>query len=163
VGPLSTLLALPVRGPIGALTWLARQVADAAMREMLDPVRIEAALLALERRLDAGEIDEAAFEAEETRLLEELAEMRAWQAEIAAGHTEEQASEEQASEEQASEEQAPEEQAPEEQANDEPADEAPADAKPRAGEPADPWTDARRAAADPAAPASGEAGAWMLA
>ena len=53
------------------------------MREMLDPARIETALRALERRLDAGEIDEAAFEAEETALLEELAQMRATRAEIA--------------------------------------------------------------------------------
>jgi hypothetical protein len=138
VGPLSTLLALPIRGPIGALTWLARQVADAAVREMLDPVRIEAALLALERRLDAGEIDEAAFEAEETRLLEELAEMRAWRARIAEGQTDEQADEDPAGDQPPVEQQAGEEQA-------------------------DPQTDARQAAAaaaDPAVPASGEAGAW---
>jgi hypothetical protein len=80
MGPVTTLLALPVCGPIGALNWLARQVADAAMRQLLDPARIEAALLALERRLEAGDIDEAAFEAEEARLLAELAEMRALQA-----------------------------------------------------------------------------------
>lgn len=77
MGPLGTLLALPVAGPIGALQWIARQVAEAAIEQMLDPARIEAALRALERQLDAGAIDEAAFEAEEARLLEELAEMRA--------------------------------------------------------------------------------------
>ena len=77
MGPLGTLLALPVAGPIGALQWIARQVAEAAIEQMLDPARIEAALRALERQLDAGAIDEAVFEAEEARLLEELAEMRA--------------------------------------------------------------------------------------
>jgi hypothetical protein len=83
MGPLTGLLSLPLSGPVGALTWLARQIAESAMREMLDPARIETALRALERRLDAGEIDEAAFEAEETALLEELAQMRATRAEIA--------------------------------------------------------------------------------
>ncbi len=81
MGPLGTLLALPVAGPMGALTWLARQIENAARQEMLDPARIETALRALERRLDSGEIDEAAFEAEEERLLEELAEITRLRAE----------------------------------------------------------------------------------
>ncbi len=85
MNPLTGLLTLPVCGPIGALAWLARQVAENAVQQMLDPARIEAALLALERRLEAGEIDEAAFEAEEARLLEELAEMRATRDAFAAG------------------------------------------------------------------------------
>jgi hypothetical protein len=84
MGTLSGLLGLPVTGPVGALTWLARQIAETAMRELLDPARIETALRALERRLDAGEIDEAAFEAEESALLEELAEMRRMRAEMVA-------------------------------------------------------------------------------
>ncbi len=75
--PLTGLLTSPFLGPIGVVTWLARQVAEAAAQDMLDPGRIEAALLALERRLDAGELDEAAFEAEEAQLLDALAEMRA--------------------------------------------------------------------------------------
>lgn len=68
---------MPVSGPIGGLVWLARQIAENAVRQLLDPVRIETALLALERRLEAGEIDEATFEAEEAALLEELVDMRA--------------------------------------------------------------------------------------
>jgi hypothetical protein len=77
MGPLASILGLPVSGPMTALTWIARQIANAATQEMLDPLRIENALLALERRLEDGLIDEAAFEAEEERLLEELAEIRA--------------------------------------------------------------------------------------
>jgi len=75
-GPLR-LLALPVAAPLAGLGWLARQVAEAAMTEWLDPARIEVALLRLERRLELGEIDESTFEAEEALLLEELAQMRA--------------------------------------------------------------------------------------
>jgi len=77
MGPVSRLLSLPISGPLGALGWLARRIANAAVQQLLDPARIEAELLALEMRLEAGTIDEVAFEAAEARLLEELAEMRA--------------------------------------------------------------------------------------
>jgi hypothetical protein len=76
---------LPVVGPLRGLIWLARQVAAAAEQEMNDPARLEAALLALERRLTAGEIDEAAFEAEEAVLLARLASPRAAEGEGFAG------------------------------------------------------------------------------
>jgi hypothetical protein len=84
MGPIGSLLALPVTGPVGALQWLARQIAEQALQQMLDPVRIETALRDLETRLEAGEIEEHAFEAEEDRLLAELAEMRAIRAQNAA-------------------------------------------------------------------------------
>ena len=83
MGPIGAILAFPVTGPIGALQWLARQVAEQALQQMLDPARIETALRALEVRLEAGEIDEATFEAEEEKLLAELAEMRAIRAQDA--------------------------------------------------------------------------------
>jgi hypothetical protein len=72
--PLSTLLGLPVAGPLLGLGWLARRIAEAADREMYGPEAVQAALLALERRLDADEIDLASFEAEEARLLAVLQE-----------------------------------------------------------------------------------------
>jgi hypothetical protein len=81
---LGSIIALPVAGPLGALQWIARQVAEQALQQMLDPARIEQALRRLERRLDNGEITEEAFEAEESRLLEELMQMRAIQAGTAA-------------------------------------------------------------------------------
>jgi hypothetical protein len=77
MGAVGKLLGLPVAGPIGALQWLAQQVANAAWEQMMDPGRIQTALLALEQKLEAGLIDEAAFEAEEDKLLEELNEIRA--------------------------------------------------------------------------------------
>jgi hypothetical protein len=67
--PLTTLLGLPVAGPLLGLGWLARRIAEAADREMYGPEAVQAALLALERRLDAGELDLESFEAEEVRLL----------------------------------------------------------------------------------------------
>lgn len=78
---LAALLGFPVSLPLLGVGWLARQVTEAALQEMLDPARIEAALLTLEQRLEAGEIDEAEYEAGETELLEALARMRAAAAE----------------------------------------------------------------------------------
>jgi hypothetical protein len=72
MGPLTSLAALPVAGPLLGLRWLALRVAEAAEQELNDPDRIERDLLALERALEAGEIDEATFEAQEAELLAAL-------------------------------------------------------------------------------------------
>jgi hypothetical protein len=84
MGPVTTILTLPVGGPLSGLTWIARQIANAANQQLMDPTRIEAALLALERRLEDGQIDEATFETEEALLLEELSEIAALRAAEAA-------------------------------------------------------------------------------
>lgn len=72
MGMLRTLATLPVSGTVLGLGWLARRIAEAAEREMNDPARIEAALLALNRALEAGDLSEPEFEAREAALLEEL-------------------------------------------------------------------------------------------
>jgi hypothetical protein len=75
MGVLGNTFGLPFTGPLRGLGWLARQIAEAASREMADPAAIESELLALERQLNAGEIDEAGFEAREAELLARLAEI----------------------------------------------------------------------------------------
>jgi hypothetical protein len=75
MGVISNIAGLPITGPLFGLEWLARRIAEAAEREMNDPARVERDLIALERALDAGEIDEPTFEAREAELLAELAEM----------------------------------------------------------------------------------------
>jgi hypothetical protein len=72
MGLLTTLLSAPVAGPAKGAWWLAQRLHEAALAERDDPASIRAALADLERRLDAGEIDEPAFEAEEERLLDRL-------------------------------------------------------------------------------------------
>jgi hypothetical protein len=72
MGPVGRLLGLPVAGPLLGLGWLARRIAEAAVAEMNDPARIEAELLALERLLESGQIDEETYEAREAPLLELL-------------------------------------------------------------------------------------------
>jgi hypothetical protein len=75
MGFVTTIGGLPITGPLFGLEWLARRIAEAAERELNDPTRVERELITLERALDAGEIDEATFEAREAELLTELAEI----------------------------------------------------------------------------------------
>jgi chorismate mutase len=77
LGRLASLLCLPVAGPLQGLGWVAGQIAGAAEREAFDPARVEAALRRLEHQLEAGEIDEAAFERQEAEQLALLAVIRA--------------------------------------------------------------------------------------
>lgn len=72
MGLLRGLLTLPVTGPALGALWVARQIQEAAEQEFYDPAAIKRALSDLEARLDAGEIDEAAFEAAELELIERL-------------------------------------------------------------------------------------------
>ena len=74
---LLSLLLFPVTVPLDGVQWLGAKVADAVDAQWNDPARIEAALLALETRLEAGELTEAEFEAGEAELLAELSAMRA--------------------------------------------------------------------------------------
>jgi hypothetical protein len=73
MGAVTNLLGLPFAGPLAGLGWLARRIAEAADQEMANPARVEAAIAALERQLEAGVIDEPTYEAQEAALLEELA------------------------------------------------------------------------------------------
>lgn len=74
MGILSTLLTLPVSGPIKGALWVAQKIHESAEAELHDPAAIKRALIDMERRLDAGEIDEETFEAAETVLLDRLME-----------------------------------------------------------------------------------------
>ncbi len=77
MGLLRTLLTLPVSLPIAGIGWVAHQITEAVEQQWFDPKRVEAALLVLERRLEAGDITETEFEAAEAEQLAELAAIRA--------------------------------------------------------------------------------------
>lgn len=72
MGLLTKLITLPVAGPMRGALWVAGRVHDAAAAELNDPAAIRAALMALEEKLEAGEIDEETYEAEEEILLDRL-------------------------------------------------------------------------------------------
>lgn len=69
MGLLRSLLSLPVKGPIDGTLWVARQIQDAADKELNDPAALRKALAALETQLLAGAISEEEYDEAETRLL----------------------------------------------------------------------------------------------
>ncbi|MFF8095165.1 gas vesicle protein GvpG [Streptomyces sp. NPDC016675] len=68
MGIVSGLLLLPL-APVRGTAWIADHLLREARRQANDPRLVQARLAALNRSLDEGAIDEAAFEREEDRLL----------------------------------------------------------------------------------------------
>ncbi|MFF9458523.1 gas vesicle protein GvpG [Streptomyces flaveolus] len=68
MGIVSGLLLLPL-APVRGTAWIADHLLQEARRQVHDPRAVQTRLAALNRALDAGAIDEAAFEREEERLL----------------------------------------------------------------------------------------------
>ncbi|MEU7967859.1 gas vesicle protein GvpG [Streptomyces sp. NPDC049097] len=71
MGLLSALLTAPL-APVRGVVWVADQLAEAADREVNDPAAVRAQLAELNQALEDGQIDLAAFEREEDRLLDRL-------------------------------------------------------------------------------------------
>ncbi|MEL6977970.1 MAG: gas vesicle protein GvpG [Pseudomonadota bacterium] len=72
MGLVTTLLTLPVAGPLQAAWWLAEKIHDQALQAMNDPAEIKRCILRLEAMLEAGEIDEETYETAELALLTRL-------------------------------------------------------------------------------------------
>lgn len=71
MGLLSMILSFPVGPALASVGWVAAKVGEAAEAEWRDPARLDRSLRALEKRLEAGEIDEATYEEAEAVLLAE--------------------------------------------------------------------------------------------
>ncbi|WP_444960051.1 gas vesicle protein GvpG [Nocardiopsis sp. M1B1] len=78
MGLLSMILTAPA-APVRFVDWTARQVLDAAEREMYDPSRIRQQLAELSERFDAGELSESEFDQAEDELLDRLEEAERYQ------------------------------------------------------------------------------------
>lgn len=72
MGLLTGLLLAPVTLPVRGLNWVFREVQEAVDGELNDPDVIRRELLDLQRRLDAGLIEEAAYDDAEAELLARL-------------------------------------------------------------------------------------------
>ncbi len=72
MGLLTSVLLAPVTLPVRGLNSVFREVQKAADRELNDPAAIRRELLELQRRLDAGLIDEATYDEAEAELLARL-------------------------------------------------------------------------------------------
>jgi uncharacterized membrane protein len=62
--------------PIRLTVWVAEKLKDAAYQEMTDDSRVHEELLHLQMRYEMGEIDDDAYEKEETRLMAKLENIR---------------------------------------------------------------------------------------
>jgi hypothetical protein len=71
MGLFTALLTAPL-APVRGVVWVADQLAEAADREVNDPAAVRTQLAELNQALEAGQIDLAAFEREEDRLLDRL-------------------------------------------------------------------------------------------
>lgn len=76
MGLLLDLVTLPVLGSPRLVLWLATNVSEEAMRQYLDKGSIRGALLELQQRYDAGELDEEEYDKQERALLERLSAIR---------------------------------------------------------------------------------------
>lgn len=72
MGLLTTLLTLPVAGPMKAAWWLTEKLHEQALAAINDPGEIKRELVRLEEALDAGELTEEEFEELELQLLTRL-------------------------------------------------------------------------------------------
>ena len=72
MGILSTLLFLPLKGPVDGSLWVARKITEAAEAQMNDPAALREALVDAERKLEAGEITEDEYDDLEEVILERL-------------------------------------------------------------------------------------------
>jgi Gas vesicle protein G len=68
------LLALPITAPLAGVAWVGEKIHETAIKKMNDPTEMKRQLAALERKLEAGELGEAEFEALELEILTRLRE-----------------------------------------------------------------------------------------
>jgi hypothetical protein len=85
MGLLKHLLFWPVTGPTFLARFSLEKVQGVVRDELTDDTRVKEALLDLQLRLELGEIDDAEYEREEARLMDELREVRRWREEFDLG------------------------------------------------------------------------------
>ncbi|MBI4216869.1 MAG: gas vesicle protein GvpG [Chloroflexi bacterium] len=81
MGLVMGLLTLPVLGPPRLAHWLASTLAQEALAQVLDEGSLRAELMALQERLDAGELTAEEYDRQEQALLERLSVIRKFKAE----------------------------------------------------------------------------------
>jgi Gas vesicle protein G len=68
------LLTLPVSGPLLGVQWVGEKIHETVLAKLNDPTEIKRQLMALEQKLESGEMAEAEFEELEAELLNRLRE-----------------------------------------------------------------------------------------
>jgi hypothetical protein len=85
VGILKHLLFWPVTGPTFLARFAIDTVEDTVRRELTDDQAVKEDLLALQMRLELGEIDDEEYVAEEALLMQRLRDVRRWREEFGMG------------------------------------------------------------------------------
>ena len=85
MGILKHLLFWPVTGPAFLTRFSLEKVQGVVQEQLTDDTRVKEALLDLQLRLELGEIDDDEYVREETRLMDELREVRRWREEFGMG------------------------------------------------------------------------------
>lgn len=73
---LGSILAFPLLGPVGGVSWIANQLLTQVENELYDEDAVRGQMVELELRYDLGELSEEAFTAGEDVLLERIKQIR---------------------------------------------------------------------------------------
>lgn len=78
MGLLAKILFFPVAGPVAGIRWTLRQVETVVETELTDDSPIKQELMELQMLVELGDIDDEEYKRRETRLMQQLREVRAW-------------------------------------------------------------------------------------
>lgn len=82
MGLLSHLLFWPVTGPVAGVRWSLGKVRSVVEKELTDDAPVREELMALQLRLELGEVDDEEYLEREAELMRRLREVRAWRDEL---------------------------------------------------------------------------------
>jgi len=78
MGILKHVLFWPVTGPVGATRWSLNQVMKIVEEELTDDTTVKQDFMALQMKLELGEIDDEEYAEQEAIIMARLREVRAW-------------------------------------------------------------------------------------
>jgi hypothetical protein len=78
MGILKHVLFWPVTGPVAGIQWSMNQVMKVVEEELTDDTIVKQDFMALQMKLELGEIDDAEYVEQEAIIMARLREVRAW-------------------------------------------------------------------------------------
>ena len=78
MGILKHVLFWPVTGPVAGIKWSLNKVMNVVEEELTDDEPVKQDLMALQMKLEIGEIDDDEYVAREAEIMARLREVRAW-------------------------------------------------------------------------------------
>jgi hypothetical protein len=78
LGILKHALFWPVTGPVAGIKWSLNKVLNVVEEELTDDAPVKQDLMALQMKLELGEIDDDEYVRQETEIMDRLREVRSW-------------------------------------------------------------------------------------